>query len=94
MVQFTDSNGNVHEFALDLDTIIEYENEHPDWSITDEIAQVSGKFRFSSMDKLARYIGAPSWEGFVNMGLGFEDLVTIFSEALKESGFPISESAD
>lgn len=92
MVEYTDSKGNIHQITLDLDEVIRYEEEHPDWSIIDEIDKVSGKFRFSTLDRLVRFLGMASWTEFTSKGLGFEDLVKIFTEALRESGFPISVS--
>jgi len=96
MVSKTSKNGTTKSFELDFDKICAYEQTHKDWSIMKEIEQLEN-MRFSSLDLLAKFIGAEGWKQFAADGFTADDLADVIKASLEELGFtsqaPESESS-
>lgn len=85
MTVITSSVGETRDIDLDLDRIIAYELEHPDWSILDML-QGMDKMRFSDYDAMARFVGFDWFKDFASQGFTVKDLGTIF-EGSRYLGF-------
>lgn len=85
-MQVTSKSGTTKEFALDFDRICEYEAAHPSWTIVGEFDNVE-RGRFSSLDLLARFIGAEGWRQFTADGFTIENLTDVVVAGLRDLGF-------
>lgn len=79
------SIGEEVDVDLDIDRIIAYETEHPDWSIQ-EALENADKMRFSDMDVLARMVGYDNIKVFFGQGFSISDLYEVYQNS-KYLGF-------
>lgn len=86
MAQITDRRGNVHEFRLDIDRVVAYEMEHPEWNLIEGVQSMRDG-RFSTLNLLVGFLGVPSWADFSARGLDLGDLMEVLGLVLEESGF-------
>lgn len=90
MVMKTSKTGVTKDFELDFDQICAYEQTHRDWNILKEFEQVEN-IRFSSLDLLAKMIGAEGWKQFAADGFTAEDLADVIKTGLEDLGFSSQE---
>lgn len=77
MTVITSSVGESRDVELDIDRIIAYELDHPDWSITDMLSNTS-QMRFSDLDLLARFVGFEGVKDLISQGFSYKDLSEVF----------------
>lgn len=92
-MQFTTSKGIIKTFELDIDKILEMEASDPKYSIFAELDGLdSDNIRLTMFDHIARFVGS-DLKQMIRDGIRIEDIATIFTECLKESGFISEEPA-
>jgi len=78
---------------MDFDAVVEYEAEHPDWSIMSAISAASASNRISDLNLITgflRYNGerlAPDYIEFLRAGHTVKDMLDTFREGLTMLGF-------
>lgn len=85
-VERTSSTGEVCQFNLDLDRIIQMEDQDPDFSIFGLMSKMGANVRFTDLRKMASFIGWDYAE-FCKRGYNIQDLAEIISACLEELGF-------
>ena len=82
MTLLTSSYGTERNIDLDLDFIMSYEAEHPDWSLIDLFKGID-RSRFTDMDLMAKCFGFGGLKDLTDEGYSITDL----SKALKGSQY-------
>lgn len=80
-VTLTNAKGEQYMFSLNLDDVMAYEEAHPDWTLMDEISGAEGTIRFTTLNRLAQFIGY-TYADFAKLGFGIEDLSKIYEEEI------------
>lgn len=82
MTVITSSVGESRDVELDINKVIAYEQNHPDWSI---LAMAGGmdNMRFSEYDLMCKFMGFEGFEDLVSQGFSPADV----GEVLKRSKF-------
>ena len=79
------------DFEIDIDKVIEMEIADPNFSLLEEIEKLGKKFTFTGADKLTRLVGF-TYKDFIANGFDVEDLTKIYTECLKDLGFPSAQN--
>ena len=88
----TNSKGEKYMMTLNLDAVMEYEAQHPDWSIMKELDGIQ-RMRFTTLDRLTGFLGY-SYRDFTDIGFGIEDLSKVYEHEMEELlGFSLSDSS-
>lgn len=73
-------DGTTVEAEIDIGRVLDYEKEHPDWSLMDLLKGMD-RLRFTDMDLLARLVGFEGLQEFVNLGFTFNDLADVYKNS-------------
>lgn len=92
MTVYTTAAGVEKDMDLDLDRIIAYEAEHPDWSILDLVNSMK-RFRFSDLNLMASFLGYDSFEAFSADGFTVSDMADMVTGS-RYLGFTDSPSEE
>lgn len=85
MTLITSSEGTTMDIDLDLNYVMTYEEEHPEWSIFDVLKNMKS-LRFVDLDIIAKCCGFQGYKDFTDQGFGMEDLTKAVLES-KYLGF-------
>lgn len=92
MTLITSSKGITKDIDLDIATICEYEEQHPDWSITDLFKRME-HLRFTDLNLMARCLGFADYADYVEQGYSLEDMMAVV-EGSKYLGFTDSPGTE
>lgn len=81
-VTLTNSKGESYMMTLNLDSVMEYEAQHPDWSILSELDRIQA-MRFTTLDLLTGFLGY-TYREFADLGFGIEDLSEVYEHEMEE----------
>jgi len=74
------------DIDLDLDFVMNYEQEHPGWSVFNVLEAQDNGVRYTDLDLVARCIGFKGIKDLVDQGYTVDDLMTVIKES-KYVGF-------
>lgn len=90
MTLMTSSKGITRDIDLDIDAIVAYEEEHPEWSLF-QLLEKMKTARFSDMNLLARFLGYQDFKAWADEGYTFEDMAGAV-QGSRFLGFTASDS--
>ena len=94
MVEVTSKTGITKDLSLDFDSIVGYEEAHPEYSFLEDVGKMADNMKLSTLDRLTKLVyDGQGWKQFVKDGFTMNDLSTAILESLKELGFTQEENA-
>lgn len=93
MTLVTLADGTERDIDLDIDAICAYEEEHPDWSITDLFNSMDTKIRFTDLNLMATFLGFSGFSELFNLGISGAKMYDIVRSS-KYMGFTDSEEEE
>ncbi len=90
MTLMTSSKGITRDIDLDIDAIVAYEEEHPEWSLFQLLERMKSA-RFTDMNLLAKFLGYQDFKAWADEGYTFEDMAGAV-QGSRFLGFTASDS--
>lgn len=92
MTLFTSSTGVEKDIDLDLDRVVAYETEHPEWSLLVLVNSLK-RLRITDLNLMATFLGFESFKAFVADGFTVSDMADMVAGS-KYLGFTDSTSEE
>lgn len=82
----TDKFGEVHEYKLDINAILEAEAKDPEYSFLHDLQSMGNKPRLTTLARIANSVGG-DLQSMLALGFTMDKIADIFTKCLEEAGF-------